>query len=142
MWRASRSLSMNRMLEKNIHLVAEHGQGLSDGTDGKLKHRSSVDANRSHAPGIVFLFNVNDNPFPVKVHSVDGEAHGECVDTVGRVNPQSLAAGEAGRVGGHEAAKAGPVSARDQEIGCEVGGACVVKSVSLGPSHGDIESLS
>src|SRR5208282_1749621 len=121
--------------ERNIDLVAELGQGLADGASRKLKHGSAVDANGGHAPGLELLFNVDDNSFRVKVNGVDRKTHGEGVDAVGRVNPQSLAMGEMGRVGGHEAAKAGPVGTRDQEIGREIGGACTVKSVSLGPVH-------
>src|SRR6266852_3181475 len=123
------------MFEKNIHSVADDGQGLADGASGKLKHGSGQDANGGQAPGLEVLFNVDDNPFPVKVHGVDREAHGEGVNAVGRVNPQTLAAGEMGSVGGHEAAKAGPVRASDQEFGGEVGGAGTVKSVALGQSH-------
>jgi hypothetical protein len=75
------------MFEKNIHLVAEHGEGLADGASGNLKDGSGADANGGHAPGLEVLFNVDDNPFPVKVNRVDWEAHGEGVDAVGRVNP-------------------------------------------------------
>src|ERR1700682_5319108 len=98
-------------------------------------------ANSGEAPGLESLFNVDDYPLPVKIQGVDGETHGEGVDTVGRVNPQSLATGEMGRVGGHEAAEAGPVGARDQEIGREIGGAGAVKGVCPGTSHLDIESF-
>src|ERR1700687_427754 len=132
----SSSLGMKRLLEKNIYVGAEHGQGLAAGASGKFKHGNGVDANGGQTPGLELLFNVDDNPFPVKVHGVDRKAHGEGVNAVGRVNPQSLAAGETGRVGGHEAAKAGPVGACDPEIGREIGGAGAVKSVSRGPARG------
>src|SRR6266849_7723916 len=132
----SGGLGVNRMFfVRNIHLIADDGQGFADGAGGKLKHGSGQDANGGQAPGLEVLFNVDDTTFKVKVQGVDREAHGEGVNAVGRVNPQTLAAGEMGRVGGHEAAKAGPVGARDQEIGGEIGGACTVKSVSLGPNH-------
>jgi len=78
--------------ERNIYLVADYGQGLADGACGKLKDRSGMHANGGEAPGFEFLFYVDDYPFAVKVHGVDREAHGEGVDAVGRVNPQSLAA--------------------------------------------------
>src|SRR6266478_7153985 len=97
-------------------------------------------ANGGQAPRFELLFNVNDNPIPVKVHGVDWKAHREGVDAVGGVNPYSLTAGEMGRVGGHEAAEARPVGARDQEIGREIGGAGAVKSVSLGPARGHDDS--
>ena len=77
--------------ERNIDLVAERGQGLADGARGKLEHGSGVDANGGHAPGLEIFFNVDDNSFPVKVNGVDGKTHGEGVDAVGGVNPQSLA---------------------------------------------------
>src|SRR6202140_5674930 len=94
-------------------------------------------ANGGHAPGFELFFNVDDHPFPVKVDGVDRETHGEGMDAVAWVNPQSLAAGEMRRTGGHEAAEAGPVGGRDQEIGREIGGAGAVKSVSLGAAGGN-----
>src|SRR5271166_3778168 len=133
---------MDGMLKKDIYLVADGGLGLADGAFGEFKHRCSPNPHGGHAPGLELLFDVDDNPLPVEVNGVDGKTHGEGVNAVGRVDPQALAAGEAGRVGGHKSAKAGPVGARDREIGGEVGGAGAIKSVSLGPGHGDIESLS
>src|SRR6202047_5038117 len=97
-------------------------------------------ANGGQAPGFELFFHVDDYPFPVKVHGVDRETHGEGMDAVGWVNPQSLAAGEMRRTGGHEAAEAGPVGARDQEIGREIGGAGAIKSVSLGAARGHDDS--
>ena len=48
MLRASGGLSVNRtFFERNIHLVADDGQGLANGASGKLKHGSGVDANGS-----------------------------------------------------------------------------------------------
>src|SRR5260370_37523747 len=133
----SSSLSMNRtFFERNVHLVADDGQGLADGACWKLQDRSGMKANSGQSPRFELLFHVDDNPIPVKVHGVDGEAHGEGMDAVRGVNPQSLAAGEMRRTGGHEAAKAGPVGGREQEIGREIGGAGAVKSVSLGAARG------
>src|SRR5438270_12622377 len=83
--------------ERNIHQVADNGQGLADGAGGKLEDRSGMHANSGQAPGLELLFNVDDNPLPVKIHGVDRETHGEGVDAVGRVNPESLATGEMGR---------------------------------------------
>ena len=73
--------------ERNVHLVAYYGQGFADGAGGKLEDRSGMHANSGQAPGLEFLFYVDDYPFPVKVHGVDWEAHGEGVDAVGRVDP-------------------------------------------------------
>src|ERR1017187_5219822 len=88
----SSGLSVDRaFFERNIYLVGERGQGLADGAGRKLKHGSGVDANGGHAPGLELLFNVDDNSFPVEVNGVDGKTHGEGVDAVGRVDPQSLA---------------------------------------------------
>jgi hypothetical protein len=126
--------------ERNIYLVADDGQGLADGAGGKLEDRSGMHANGGQSPGLELFFNVDDYPFPVKVYGVDRETHGEGVDTVGGVNPQSLTLGEMGRVGGHEASKAGPMGARDQEIGREIGGAGAIESVSLGPARGHDDS--
>src|ERR1700687_2836715 len=102
MRRASSGLGVDwTFFERNIYLVADYGQGFADGAGGKLEDRSGMHANSGQAPGFELLFDVDDYPFPVEVHGVDRKAHGEGVDTVGRVNPQSLAAGEMGRVSGH-----------------------------------------
>src|SRR5450432_263410 len=98
------------MLEKNVYLVADCGQGLADGAGRDFEYGSGIDANGSQAPGLQTFFDVDDNSVAVKIHSIDGEAHGEGVDTVGGAYPQSLASREAGRICRHQSAKARPVS--------------------------------
>src|SRR6266446_7413553 len=65
----SGGFGVNRtFFERNIHLVAERGQGFADGASWKLKDGSGEDANCGQAPGLEVLFNVDDDPFPVKVY--------------------------------------------------------------------------
>ena len=117
--------------ERDVDLVAESGQGFTDGAGWNLKHGSGVDANGGQTPGFEVLFDMNHDTFAVKVNGVDGKTHGEGVDSPGRADPEALAGGELGGIGGHEAAETGPVGTGDDEIGREIGGASTVESVSL-----------
>lgn len=132
----SRGFGMNRaFFKRNIYLVADGGQRLADGAGRNLKYGSGVNSNRGQAPGLEVFLDVDDDSVAVEVDGVDWKTHGEGVNAVGGANPQALAARETGRIGSHQAAKAGPVGACDHEIGREIGGAGTVKGVSLGPSH-------
>ncbi len=116
--------------------VLNSSQGEDHRASRKFQHRRGPRPDRRHPPGLQAFFNVNDDPFAVKVEHIDGEPHGQRVNAVAGKNPESLSGTETGGVGGHESAKAGPVGARDDQFGREVGRPCSVESVSCGPVGG------
>ena|SRR5580692_3061431 len=128
-------LGVDGVFKVDIDLVAEGGQGLTDGAGGQLQHRGGLDADGGHAPRLQVLFEVDDHAVAVKVDGVDREAHGEGVDAMGGVDPKALAARETGGVGSHESAKTGPVGPGDHEIGREIGGAGAVEGEAPGAAR-------
>src|ERR1700690_523357 len=129
------------MLQKDVDAVAEHGGGCADGAGGELKYRGGLDADGGYPPGLQIFFQVDDVAIPVEVDGVDCETHGEGVNAVRGIDPESAAGWEGRAVGGHESAKPRPVRARDDEIGGEIGGAGAVEGVGGGMGHLIIESL-
>ena len=104
---------MQGVFQENIYLIAELGCGLADSADGEFEHGGGADADCGHAPGFQAFFDVDDDAVAIEVKGIDGETHGEGVDAVGGMDPEAASAGERGWICRHQAAEAGPVSARD-----------------------------
>jgi len=89
-------LGVERMLQKDLYLVAEGGLGLANHSGRKFKYGRSLNADCGHAPGLEVFFNVNDDAIAIKVNGVNRKAHGKGVNSARRVDPESLAARETG----------------------------------------------
>jgi len=111
---------------RDLDEVAEGGLRLADGSGGEFEDFGGSELDSGDSPGDEIFFEVNDEAVGIEIEGVDGKAHGEGMNAAGGRKQKPPTGREAGGAGGHESAKARPMSRGHSDI---VGEAVVTRAI-------------